>query len=88
MARAMSSVYREHPPPAHLRAWVQCLWTLDSGAAALHPHRVLPDGCIDILFEAGGAGTANDEPRGGGGIDLAAPAGAGARLPDASRPDA
>ncbi len=58
MARAMSSVYREHPPPAHLRAWVQCLWTLDSGAGALHTHRVLPDGCIDILFEAGGAGTA------------------------------
>ena len=70
MAHAVSSAYREFPPPAHLRAWVQCLWTLDSPAAAKSPaaasspaaairtHRVLPDGCIDILFETAGAGAA------------------------------
>jgi AraC-like DNA-binding protein len=60
----VSSAYREYPPPAHLRAWVQCLWTLDSPAAAnvqaaaMRTHRVLPDGCIDILFETAGAGAA------------------------------
>jgi AraC-like DNA-binding protein len=57
----MSIVYREHPPPAHLRAWVQCLWTLasPSPAAAMRTHRVLPDGCIDILFEAAGTDPAS-----------------------------
>jgi AraC-like DNA-binding protein len=52
----MSSRYREHPPPAHLGNWVQCLWTLDSPAPEAGGHRVLPDGCIDILFETAGAG--------------------------------
>jgi len=55
----MTSRYQEVPPPAHLRPWVQCLWTLEL-PTAVPGHRVLPDGCIDILFEStrtGGTGT-------------------------------
>jgi AraC-like DNA-binding protein len=43
--------YREYPPPADLREWVQCLWTMEAAAPGLRSHRVLPDGCIDVLFE-------------------------------------
>jgi AraC-like DNA-binding protein len=42
--------YLEHAPPAALDGRVECLWTLRSeGAEALN--RVLPDGCIDLLFD-------------------------------------
>jgi AraC-like DNA-binding protein len=50
----MSTRYQEHSPPADLRAWVQCLWTMESLAADPGTHRVLPDGCIDILFDVAG----------------------------------
>jgi AraC-like DNA-binding protein len=47
--------YREHVPPAGLRAFVECFWTRDPGPKeetdAPVVHRVLPDGCIDIVFE-------------------------------------
>jgi AraC-like DNA-binding protein len=53
----MNSVYRELLPPDRLRPWVQCFWSQETSPAAGSVHRVLPDGCIDILFEtaAGGA---------------------------------
>lgn len=51
----MTTRYQEHPPPADLRAWVQCFWTMEAATPGLHSHRVLPDGCIDILFEVVGA---------------------------------
>jgi AraC-like DNA-binding protein len=46
--------YKEYPPREELRPYVECYW---SGIA--HPpestsptsHRVVPDGCIDIVFE-------------------------------------
>ncbi len=45
--------YREHPPPAALAPWVVCTWERCDGGA--EPVRVLPDGCIDIVWseEAG-----------------------------------
>ena len=49
-------MYREHRPlcPA-LRPLVACVWTLRIDAAAHGAgHRVLPDGCMDILFSLGG----------------------------------
>ncbi|HEV7885710.1 MAG TPA: DUF6597 domain-containing transcriptional factor [Solirubrobacteraceae bacterium] len=46
--------YREHLPPAALAPWVACTWERCDGAA---PVRVLPDGCIDIIWTEG-AGTA------------------------------
>ncbi len=45
----MSARYAEYRPAPALRARVECYWTLageDVGA-----HRVLPDGCMDVLFD-------------------------------------
>jgi AraC-like DNA-binding protein len=47
--------YREHLPPATLAPWVACTWERRDGGGA--PVRVLPDGCIDIIWTEG-AGTA------------------------------
>jgi AraC-like DNA-binding protein len=58
LARAdnvLSVEYREHLPPAALAPWVACTWERCDGGAA--PVRVLPDGCIDIIWTEG-AGTA------------------------------
>jgi AraC-like DNA-binding protein len=47
--------YVEYRPPADLATWVVCFWQIvgcdaDGGTLA---HRVLPDGCADLVFEAG-----------------------------------
>ncbi len=39
---------------ATLREFVECIWTRDAGAEPANGHRVLPDGCIDIVFQLGG----------------------------------
>jgi AraC-like DNA-binding protein len=43
--------YLEHAPPSVLAPWVECLWERhdELGPAV----RVLPDGCIDIVFSEG-----------------------------------
>jgi AraC-like DNA-binding protein len=41
--------YAEHAPSSALRAHVACYWTLVGDGAA--GHRVLPDGCMDLLFD-------------------------------------
>jgi AraC-like DNA-binding protein len=41
--------YREYLPPPELRRRVVCFWTLVGTAAA--PSRILPDGCMDLLFD-------------------------------------
>jgi AraC-like DNA-binding protein len=46
-------LYREYPPHPALRRHVACLWTAQAPALP-HVHRVLPDNCIDILFQDGG----------------------------------
>ena len=41
----------EHPPGVALRAFVECYWTRQPvGDGGPDSHRVLPDGCIDIIF--------------------------------------
>jgi AraC-like DNA-binding protein len=40
--------YRELAPPPHLAEAVECFWTMESSASFCH--RVLPDGCADIIF--------------------------------------
>lgn len=49
--------YREYPPHPALRPWVVCLWAAEVQAAgpAPHRHRVLPDNCVDILWQDQGA---------------------------------
>ena len=50
--------YAEHLPPPELAAIVECFWTrrVEPGAERL-AHRVLPDGCVDIIvaFDDGAA---------------------------------
>ncbi|MEA2154842.1 MAG: hypothetical protein QOE11_982 [Solirubrobacteraceae bacterium] len=46
----VSMAYREHPPTRALAAWVACTWERCDGGS--QPVRVLPDGCIDIVWTA------------------------------------
>lgn len=55
-AGAATSKYREYPPPVQLNGHLMCLSTQSiSGSRSPYAHRVLPDGCVDIVF-------INDEP--------------------------
>jgi AraC-like DNA-binding protein len=45
--------YRENPPPPRLAQTIECFWTMkQEGPDGLH--RVVPDGCADILFTRNG----------------------------------
>src|ERR1051326_8151407 len=47
------SRYREITPPLRLAGTIECFWTMQQlGGHELH--RVLPDGCADILFTRDG----------------------------------
>ena len=50
-------LYREHAPHPELRRYVECYWTITSFLPPRERlvHRVLPDGCMDILFSMGDA---------------------------------
>jgi AraC-like DNA-binding protein len=41
--------YREHPAPAALTPWLQCTWEHQADGAR-PAKRVLPDGCIDVIW--------------------------------------
>lgn len=45
-------IYTEYRPPRDLIPWVACLWRISGCASEATPvqHRVLPDGCTDLLF--------------------------------------
>lgn len=45
--------YREYPPHPALAAHVECMWAARAPGGA-HTHRVLPDNCVDILWQDGG----------------------------------
>ncbi len=45
--------YQEHYPGAALADAVECFWTARSGPGE-RPHRVYPDGCVDILYNRQG----------------------------------
>jgi AraC-like DNA-binding protein len=68
--------YREFSPPSALRAAVECLWVRKrAGDASV---RVLPDGCVDVVWEAGrGAVVAGPDTTA---KLIAAPAQGGARV--------
>jgi AraC-like DNA-binding protein len=42
--------YREFAPSAHLADAVECVWSLRQTEMSAQMHRVVPDGCADILF--------------------------------------
>jgi AraC-like DNA-binding protein len=52
--------YREYAPTPALAPFVQCIWAVrtEPGQAAPRLQRVLPDGCMDVIFSFG------DEPVG------------------------
>lgn len=43
--------YTEHAPAAPLRPYVACLWHIRAHGAVPRPLRVLPDGCVDLLWD-------------------------------------
>lgn len=45
--------YREYPPHPALAAYLECVWAARAPGSA-HTHRVLPDNCVDILWQDGG----------------------------------
>ena len=51
-----SLTYNEYAPPKDLALWVACFWRIAGGDAGCAPvsHRVLPDGCADLLFDLQG----------------------------------
>lgn len=54
--------YREHAPHPALGRLVECHWSIRTWVDPVRPviHRVLPDGCIDILFDLTSSETAPD----------------------------
>lgn len=48
----MAATYREIPPSARLRRYVECYWSQNQEGPG--DHLVLPDGCVDILFSRSG----------------------------------
>ncbi len=49
-------MYAEHLPGERLRPFVECYWTMKAPPrAVLSPVRVLPDGCMDIIFDLSSA---------------------------------
>jgi len=48
---APGSIYREYPPAPALARHVLCVWSQEIGAGtAPYPQRVLPDGCVDLVW--------------------------------------
>lgn len=44
--------YREYAPSGLLSAYVACYWTVDfDGRTGRQPHRIIPDGCVDIIVD-------------------------------------
>jgi hypothetical protein len=50
---AFPLTYTEYRPPIDLAPWIACFWQIAGEVAGGAPrlHRVLPDGCADILFD-------------------------------------
>jgi AraC-like DNA-binding protein len=52
----MSVSYLEFAPSPRFRAHIECFWCHES-SIPIFSFRVIPDGCVDILFERNGNGT-------------------------------
>lgn len=48
-------MYQEHAPPRRLAPFLECIWTTEGRVppGAHRATRVLPDGCMDVLFNVG-----------------------------------
>jgi AraC-like DNA-binding protein len=45
----VTAKYEERRPPVHLANYIECFWTFETSAPDSN-HRVLPDGCTDLLI--------------------------------------
>jgi AraC-like DNA-binding protein len=52
-AKSLPALYREFPPGSFLAPFIECFWTSTVRPARESPacYRVLPDGCMDFLFD-------------------------------------
>jgi len=78
MPSRIPAAYAEHAPPHDLAGHVLCFWTrvadpADVGEAS-RIHRVLPDGCVDIVIQFGAAGSVDHS----GALDVTDAMGVGA----------
>ncbi len=50
---SFSLAYTEHRPPSDIAPWIACIWQIIGKGATGESllHRVLPDGCADIVFD-------------------------------------
>jgi hypothetical protein len=48
-------LYAEHRPSPILRPFIECIWTLCGTleSAPAQPERILPDGCMELVFHRG-----------------------------------
>src|SRR5262245_63011986 len=48
-------LYAEHRPSPILRPFIECVWTLCGTleSAPAEPERILPDGCMELVFHRG-----------------------------------
>src|SRR5262249_37639987 len=49
--RQSDDAYRELAPHPALATWIECYWTRRAPAASARRERVLPDGCVDFVFD-------------------------------------
>ncbi len=47
-------MYQEYSPDMRLSHLIETYWTFDGIITTPHSHSVLPDGCVDIIFDFGG----------------------------------
>ncbi len=45
--------YREQQPAPALQPYLECIWTLRAQAGAARSERILPDGCMELVVNAG-----------------------------------
>jgi AraC-like DNA-binding protein len=57
-------IYTEYPASRDLARWVACFWKIEGvvGPGSVVLHRVLPDGCADVLYEIETARRAGGNP--------------------------
>jgi hypothetical protein len=50
---AITNGYNEYTPPASLQSYIDCYWSYVTDTATISSHNkpIIPDGCIDIIFD-------------------------------------
>ncbi len=50
---AIINGYNEYTPPTYLQSYLDCYWSYVTEPAAISSHKkpIIPDGCIDIIFD-------------------------------------